>query len=75
MSFAITHRYLGEKTQLWLKLELWQYAGSFKARAALLAMKTLTPEQRQRGVVAISAGNHAIAVAYAANRLKFMPKY
>lgn len=65
---------LGEKTQLWLKLELWQYAGSFKARAALLAMKTLTPEQRQRGVVAISAGNHAIAVAYAAHRLKIHAK-
>lgn len=56
-------------TQPYLKLELWQYAGSFKVRAAFLGMLRLTAEQRERGVVAISAGNHAIAVSYAAKQL------
>ncbi len=58
----------GPKFSLWLKLELWQYGGSFKVRAAFLNMQALTPEQRQNGVIAISAGNHAIAVAYAAKQ-------
>lgn len=69
----------GAQFSLWLKLELWQYGGSFKVRAALLGMQALTAEQRQRGVIAISAGNHAIAVAYAAkqfgvNAKVLMPK-
>lgn len=59
---------LGAGFSLWLKLELWQYGGSFKVRAALLAMKNLAPEQRRKGVVAVSAGNHAIAVSYAAKK-------
>lgn len=59
---------LGLQFSLWLKLELWQYGGSFKARAALLGLQALSPEQRQKGVIAISAGNHAMAVAYAAKR-------
>jgi threonine dehydratase len=58
----------GEEFSLWLKLELWQYGGSFKVRAALLNMQNLSPQQRERGVIAISAGNHAIAVAYAAKK-------
>lgn len=57
------------QTEVWLKLELWQRAGSFKARGALLGMLELTDEQKQQGVVAISAGNHAIAVSYAAQCL------
>ena len=52
---------------VWLKLELWQHTGSFKVRGALLAMLDLTDEQRARGVTAVSGGNHAMAVAYAAN--------
>jgi threonine dehydratase len=56
-------------TRVFLKLELFQHSGSFKARAALLNMLRLTPAQRARGVTAISAGNHAIAVAYAAREL------
>jgi threonine dehydratase len=59
---------LGAEFSLWLKLELWQYGGSFKARAALLNMLKLSPQQRETGVVAISAGNHAIAVAFAAKQ-------
>jgi threonine dehydratase len=52
-----------------LKLELFQHTGSFKARPALANLLSLSPEARARGVTAVSAGNHAIAVAYAAKRL------
>lgn len=57
---------LGPQTQVFLKLELFQLTGTFKARGALLNMLGLSAEQRRRGVTAISAGNHAIAVAFAA---------
>jgi threonine dehydratase len=49
-----------------LKAELFQHTGSFKARGALNRLAALTPEERQRGVVTWSAGNHAQAVAWAA---------
>jgi threonine dehydratase len=49
-----------------LKLELFQQAGSFKARGALLGIRNLTPAQRAAGVVAASGGNHALAVSWAA---------
>jgi threonine dehydratase len=52
-----------------LKLELFQRTGSFKARGALLNMLHLNEQARKRGVTAISAGNHAVAVAYAAHTL------
>lgn len=54
---------------LWLKLELFQHAGSFKVRGALLTMQHLDAAQRGRGVTAVSGGNHAMAVAYAAKSL------
>ncbi len=54
---------------LTLKLENLQVTGSFKARGALIKLMTLTAEQRARGVVAMSAGNHAQGVAYHAGRL------
>jgi len=57
---------LPEGARVWLKLELFQVTGSFKVRAALLAVANLPERIRQRGLVAVSAGNHAIAVAYAA---------
>lgn len=57
---------LGEATEVWLKLELFQHAGSFKSRGAMLNVLQLTPEAHHRGVTAVSAGNHALAVAYAA---------
>lgn len=56
----------GSGTRPHLKLELFQRTGSFKPRGALLNILALTPEERRRGVCAISAGNHAIATAYAA---------
>ena len=49
-----------------LKAELFQETGSFKARGALNRLLALTPEERERGVVTWSAGNHAQAVAWAA---------
>ncbi len=49
-----------------LKCELFQRTGSFKARGALNKISSLTAEERGRGVIAISAGNHAQATAYAA---------
>ena len=57
---------VGNETELHLKLELLQLTGTFKARAALLNVLELSAEAHSRGVTAISAGNHAIAVAFAA---------
>ena len=51
---------------VWLKLENEQTTGSFKLRGALNAIGTLAPDVRTRGVVASSAGNHGLGVAYAA---------
>jgi threonine dehydratase len=53
-------------TEVWLKLELFQKTGTFKLRGALNCIEALDSAARQRGVVAVSAGNHAIAVAYTA---------
>ena len=60
---------LGAGTAVNLKLELFQHTGSFKARGALAVMLALTEEARARGVTAVSAGNHAIATAWAAREL------
>jgi threonine dehydratase len=51
------------------KLELFQVTGTFKARGALNGIQGVSGEQRNRGVTAVSAGNHAVAVAYAAQAL------
>jgi threonine dehydratase len=55
--------------RLYFKCECFQRTGSFKARGALNAMLQLTPEQLDRGVVTVSAGNHAQAVAWAASQV------
>ncbi len=52
--------------ELFLKAELFQKTGSFKARGALHKVACLTAAQRERGLVTISAGNHAAALAFAA---------
>ena len=52
-----------------LKFENLQFTGSFKDRGALVKLLTLNDVQRQKGVIAMSAGNHAQAVAYHAQRL------
>jgi len=54
---------------LFLKLECLQHTSSFKARGALNAMLGLNDEQRRLGVIAMSAGNHAQAVAYHAEHM------
>lgn len=59
-------RAAGRNTQVFLKLELFQYTGTFKARGAVLNALSLSDAQKQFGVTAVSAGNHAIAVAFAA---------
>ena len=56
-------------TQPILKLELFQRSGSFKPRGALCNMLGLSGEALRRGVTAVSAGNHAMAVGYAARAL------
>lgn len=53
-------------SNVFLKAELLQRTGSFKPRGALTKLESLSPEEKARGVIAISAGNHAQAVAWAA---------
>ena len=55
--------------KLWLKCECVQTGGAFKLRGATNRLLLLSPEERARGVVAFSSGNHAQGVAIAANRL------
>jgi threonine dehydratase len=56
-------------SELYLKLENLQYTASFKERGALNRLTALNDAERAAGVIALSAGNHAQAVAYHANRL------
>lgn len=70
----------GATTKVVCKLELMQFAGSFKVRAVLTVMMNMTKAQLANGVVAVSAGNHAIAVSYAssilgADAVVVMPKF
>lgn len=58
-----------DDTRVELKLELFQYTGSFKPRGALLNALALSEEQLSHGLTGVSAGNHAIAVSYAARTL------
>lgn len=53
----------------WVKAENLQPIGAFKIRGAWHRLSELTPEERARGVVAVSSGNHAQGVAWAARRL------
>lgn len=68
------------ESEIWLKFENLQFTASFKERGAFNRMRSLTPEQRTRGVITMSAGNHAQGVAYHAQRMKIpavivMPKF
>jgi threonine dehydratase len=54
---------------VWLKFENLQFTATFKERGALTRLAALTDDQRRRGVIAASAGNHAQGVAYHAARL------
>lgn len=55
--------------EVWVKYENLQVTNAFKERGALVKLLSLTQEERRRGVIAMSAGNHAQAVAYHATRL------
>ena len=79
---CLLSRTLSEITgaQVWLKFENLQFTAAFKERGALNKLRTLDAEQRKRGVIAMSAGNHAQGVAYNAHRLGIpativMPKF
>jgi threonine dehydratase len=61
-------RHLGG--EVYVKLELFQKTGSFKVRGAFNKLLSLSEDERKRGVVAVSGGNHAQAVAYAASVLR-----
>jgi threonine dehydratase len=54
--------------EVWLKAELFQRTGSFKPRGVLNKLASLSEEEKSRGVIGISAGNHAQALAYGAAR-------
>lgn len=57
------------KADVWVKFENLQFTASFKERGALNTLMQLTDEEKRRGVIAMSAGNHAQGVAYHAGRL------
>lgn len=57
------------KTNVYVKLEMFQKTGSFKVRGAFNKALSLKPEERERGIVAVSGGNHAQAVGYVARAL------
>jgi threonine dehydratase len=57
------------KAEIYLKLENLQRTGSFKARGALNKLLLLSPEDRARGVVTASTGNHGAATAFAAGKV------
>ena len=61
---TFTSRSLGPG--VYLKAELFQHTGSFKPRGVLNKLASLTPEEKARGVIGISAGNHAAALAWGA---------
>ena len=65
---TLSSRRLGERAgvELWLKCENLQKTGSFKVRGALNKLASLTDAERARGVITVSAGNHAQAMAWAA---------
>lgn len=65
---------LARGTSAFIKLEHFQQAGSFKSRGAFIGMSALTSEQKQAGVVAVSGGNHALAVSWAATKLGISAK-
>jgi threonine dehydratase len=65
----LTSRTLSQRidAKVLLKAELFQRTGSFKARGALNRISQLSDEEKERGVISISAGNHAQAAAWAAH--------
>jgi len=69
MRCAAIEESLGDDTRVLAKLEFLQRTGTFKARGALATIHGLSTDERKFGVTAVSAGNHAIATAFAAQTL------
>lgn len=70
---------IGDSCEVYVKLEMFQRTGTFKARGAMNVMMQLSEDALSRGITAVSAGNHAIAAAYCAQQVGthakiFMPK-
>ena len=63
---AAIENILGDGTEVFAKLEFLQRTGTFKARGALATLQSLSADEHKNGVTAVSAGNHAIATAFAA---------
>ena len=55
--------------QIFFKKDYMQYTGSFKERGARYTLMMLEPSQKKKGVIAASAGNHALALAYHGGQL------
>lgn len=62
-------RACGDRTNVWLKQELFQRTGSFKPRGALSVMLDMDRPSLERGVTGVTAGNHGISLAYSARTL------
>ena len=67
LSLALSER---ANRDIYLKLECTQITGSFKLRGAFNTVATLPPDVRARGIVASSAGNHGLGVAWSANHFR-----
>ena len=63
-----------QESEIYLKLECFQHSGTFKARGALSITKQIKKENKKFGITAASAGNHAIAAAWAAKVEKLSAK-
>ena len=65
----IYSNYLSEDKNIYLKVESLQITGSFKLRVAINILLSLNDEQKKKGVIAVSTGNHGKGVAYASKQL------
>ena len=61
-------------TNIYFKMEFLQHSGTFKARGAVYNILNLSDLSRSKGITAVSAGNHAIATSYVANKFKLKNK-
>jgi threonine dehydratase len=66
---AFAHAVADHRREVYLKFENLQFTASFKERGALNKLSQLSADEKARGVIAVSAGNHAQGVAYHAQRL------
>src|SRR5215467_14311489 len=64
-------RWMENKSRaIWLKLECFQNTGAFKIRGAMSKLSRLSGEEKSKGVLTVSAGNHGLAVAHCAEALQ-----